>query len=155
MKKIFNLLLFTALTLSVFSQGKKANGYGEDVYGGVNIRQSNLLLGASGNVATSSAFEVRDTTKGILIPRLTTTQRTAVATPAQGLLIYNTTTKSLNCYIDTAWQSVGLVTSDSASIYRLVPTAGATFYCSNCTGTGVTGRVVTYIGGAWRRLKYD
>src|SRR6476659_708106 len=38
----------------------------------------------------SSLLEVKSTTKGILIPRMTQTQRNAIATPATGLLIYQT-----------------------------------------------------------------
>ena len=38
----------------------------------------------------SSALEIASTTGGILIPRLTETQRDAIATPATGLMIYQT-----------------------------------------------------------------
>jgi hypothetical protein len=51
----------------------------------------------------SAAFQVDSTTKGYLMPRLTTTQRNAIATPATGLLIYNTTTNSLDYYNGTSW----------------------------------------------------
>lgn len=51
----------------------------------------------------SAAFQIDSTTKGYLMPRLTTTQRNAIATPATGLLIYNTTTNSLDYYNGTSW----------------------------------------------------
>ena len=38
----------------------------------------------------SSALDVVSTTGGILIPRLTITQRDAIASPATGLMIYQT-----------------------------------------------------------------
>jgi len=44
---------------------------------------------------------------------------------------------------------------DSATIYALTPTKNATVYCSNCTGNGIVGRTLQYIGAAWRRLKFD
>lgn len=44
---------------------------------------------------------------------------------------------------------------DSATIYALTPTKNATVYCNNCTGNGITGRIVAYIGAAWRRLLFD
>lgn len=42
----------------------------------------------------SAVLEVESTTKGILIPRMTSSQRTAISSPANGLLVYDTTTKS-------------------------------------------------------------
>lgn len=44
---------------------------------------------------------------------------------------------------------------DSATIYALTPTPGTQYYCSNCTGNGITGRIVAYIGAAWRRLTFE
>ena len=38
----------------------------------------------------SAALDVTSTTKGFLAPRMTTTERNAIASPATGLLIYNT-----------------------------------------------------------------
>jgi hypothetical protein len=42
------------------------------------------------NPDASSALEIESTTGGILIPRLTETQRDAIASPASGLMIYQT-----------------------------------------------------------------
>ncbi|HVX25482.1 MAG TPA: tail fiber domain-containing protein [Parafilimonas sp.] len=39
---------------------------------------------------SSSLLEIKSTTKGLLIPRMTQTQRNAIHTPAKGLLIYQT-----------------------------------------------------------------
>ena len=39
---------------------------------------------------SSSILDIKSTTQGILVPRMTTIQRNAVTSPAQGLLIYNT-----------------------------------------------------------------
>jgi len=40
------------------------------------------------------------------LPRMTTTQRDAIPSPATGLLIFNTTTKKLGYYSGTAWGQV-------------------------------------------------
>ena len=53
----------------------------------------------------SAQLEVSSTTKGYLPPRMTTTQRNAISTPATGLTIYNTTTNAFECYNGTAWYS--------------------------------------------------
>jgi hypothetical protein len=67
---------------------------------GSSFTFSNINL----NVATASAMvEITSTTKGFLPPRMTTTQRDLIATPAAGLMIYNTTTNRPNFYDGSAW----------------------------------------------------
>ena len=51
----------------------------------------------------SAALDITSTDKGLLIPRMTTAQRTAIATPVEGLSVYDTTTKSNWQYNGTAW----------------------------------------------------
>jgi hypothetical protein len=46
----------------------------------------------------SSVLHVDSTTKGLLTPRMTTAQRTAITTPADGLIVYDTTLKSFYHY---------------------------------------------------------
>src|SRR6266446_9869851 len=43
---------------------------------------------------SSSILEVKSTTQGVLIPRMTKTQRTAIASPATGLLVFQTDGKA-------------------------------------------------------------
>ena len=57
--------------------------------------------------AASAALDVTSTTKGFLAPRMTTTQRNAIASPAAWLLIYNSTLNSYQVYNGTSWTSVG------------------------------------------------
>ncbi|HEY2727952.1 MAG TPA: tail fiber domain-containing protein, partial [Parafilimonas sp.] len=55
----------------------------------------------------SSLLEVKSTTKGILIPRMTSTQKNAIASPATGLLIYQTNSSAgFYYYNGTAWTAV-------------------------------------------------
>lgn len=51
----------------------------------------------------SSALDVTSTTKGFLMPRMTTTERTAIATPATGLQVYDTDTNSQWYFNGTVW----------------------------------------------------
>lgn len=55
----------------------------------------------------SSVVDIVSTTKGFLLPRMTTTQRDAITSPATGLTIYNTTTNHEERYNGTMWTSVG------------------------------------------------
>jgi hypothetical protein len=50
----------------------------------------------------SAQLDVTSTTRGFLPPRMTTTQRDAISSPAAGLVIYNTTTSKLQVYT-TSW----------------------------------------------------
>jgi hypothetical protein len=43
---------------------------------------------------TSAALEIQSTTKGVLIPRMSSVQRSAISSPATGLLVYDNTTNS-------------------------------------------------------------
>ena len=55
----------------------------------------------------SSLLEIKSTTKGVLIPRMTLTQRNAIASPAQGLMIFQTNNTAGFYYYDgTAWKSI-------------------------------------------------
>ena len=45
---------------------------------------------------------------GFLPPRLTTAQRDQIITPADGLVVYNTTTSTLNVYAASTWKAVTL-----------------------------------------------
>ena len=56
---------------------------------------------ASPNVA--SKLDVTSTTGGVLFPRMTTTQRDAIAAPPDGLVVYNTTAAKLQVRASSAW----------------------------------------------------
>lgn len=52
---------------------------------------------------TSAMLDISSTSKGILIPRMTTAQRTAIAAPATGLLVYDNTTGTFWQFNGTVW----------------------------------------------------
>jgi hypothetical protein len=56
--------------------------------------QQSVGIGTSAPNA-SAQLDVVSTTKGFLMPRMTSAQRTAIATPATGLMVYETTTSSV------------------------------------------------------------
>jgi hypothetical protein len=64
-----------------------------------------VLIGPSGQAPHGSAYlEVRGNQGGFLMPRLTTAQRNSIASPAQGLQIFNLTTDCIETYFSTGWQ---------------------------------------------------
>ncbi len=55
----------------------------------------------------SALLDLTSTDKGILIPRMTTVQRNAIATPAAGLMVYDTNLMGFWYYNGSSWLSVG------------------------------------------------
>ena len=95
-----------------------------DAIGNVVIRASNngnrsialTGLGANGavligNITTangtqySAILQADSTAQGFLPPRMTTAQKVAIATPAAGLIVYDTTLNKL-CLYTTAWETI-------------------------------------------------
>ncbi len=54
----------------------------------------------------SAQLEMSSTSGGFLPPRMTTAQQDAISDPAEGLIIYNTDTRSIRVYNGTNWQSI-------------------------------------------------
>lgn len=66
-----------------------------------------LGINTSGANNSSAALQVESTTQGFLMPRMSTTQRNSISTPATGLAIWNFTTDSINVYQQTGgWTSL-------------------------------------------------
>ena len=55
----------------------------------------------------SALLDMTSTTQGLLPPRMTTTQKNAIASPAEGLQIYDSTAKSPAYYDGTNWGYTG------------------------------------------------
>ena len=54
----------------------------------------------------SAMLDVKSTNKGMLVPRMNTIQRSAIATPATGLLVFDTNTGGFWFYDGTAWSDL-------------------------------------------------
>ncbi len=64
-------------------------------------------INADGNAPDASAMlDVNSTEKGVLIPRMTTTQREAVNAPANGLLVYDTDTDTFWYFDNSQWYEI-------------------------------------------------
>jgi hypothetical protein len=84
MKK--NILIFALLLLSIinFAQGVAINTDGS-------------------NPDASAILDVKSTDMGILFPRMTESQRDAISTPTDGLIIFNIETGCVNYYFSGDW----------------------------------------------------
>jgi hypothetical protein len=66
-----------------------------------------LSIGKGSTAAVASSIvELSSTTKGFLPPRMTNAQMVAIASPATGLVVYDTTNNKLNVYDGTNWVAV-------------------------------------------------
>jgi len=54
----------------------------------------------------SALLDVQSTTKGVRMPNMTTTQKNAIASPAAGLMVFDTTLAKLCVYTGAAWQTI-------------------------------------------------
>lgn len=70
------------------------------------------FVGNTGNVGigtsspnNSSLLDISSTTKGFLPPRMTTTQKNAISSPANGLVVFDTTLNKLAVFT-TAWETI-------------------------------------------------
>jgi hypothetical protein len=99
--KILKYLTLLLLTPSIsFATGETRNK-------GDFINYGSLLVGASTGISTKAVFDAQSTTKGVLFPRLTTTQRDAISSPTNGLILYNTTNSAVEFYNGVSWGPLG------------------------------------------------
>lgn len=92
--------------LSHYDDGylKLANDGGTPVL----LADQNALVNIGGTATVASAvLSLDSTTTGFLPPRMTTTQRNLITSPATGLLLYNTTTDALTVRTSTGWVELG------------------------------------------------
>lgn len=102
--------------------------------------QAQVGIGTS-TPATSAQLDVSSTTKGFLPPRMTVTQRDAIASPAAGLTIYNTTINAFQVYNGTAWFSTVHFIGESYG-------AGIVFYVYDNGQHGLIAATADQNGGA-------
>jgi hypothetical protein len=84
--------------------------YGQGLANGLRTFWMNggqiLFSGSPSGGLVSAAIQIDSTTQGFLPSRMTTTQKNAIATPATGLVLYDTTLNKLAVYTGSAWETV-------------------------------------------------
>jgi len=94
-----------------------SNPLGASIYAAGGTASGNISLGLLSNRAlitssdgqnmhSSSMLQVDSTTQGFLPPRMTTTQKNAIGTPARGLVVFDTTLVKLCVYNGTTWETI-------------------------------------------------
>ncbi len=71
------------------------------------VLMAQVAINTTGESAISSAvLDVSSTSAGLLIPRMLSTQRLAIDLPADGLLVFDTSTGSFWYYISSTWHQI-------------------------------------------------
>jgi len=101
-----------------------------------NLERMRIASGGNigmGNIspAATAALDITSTTKGLLIPRMTTSQRNSITLPATGLQIYNTDCSMLNYWSGSCWIS----TSKALPCPEPITSSGTTVFCAGQTRT--------------------
>jgi hypothetical protein len=76
------------------------------VLGVIRMQGNQIGMGNNTTGDPSALLTLTSTTKGFLPPRMTTTQRNAIASPAAGLIVYDTTLNLPHFFNGTIWVSL-------------------------------------------------
>ena len=82
----------------------------------------------------SALLDIKSTSKGLLIPRMTTAQRIAIANAAEGLLVYDTETLNLWVYKDAGWSETK---TNAGSTTNFWDTDGSNINNNNTGNVGI------------------
>ncbi|MBL7813863.1 MAG: hypothetical protein JNL70_02570 [Saprospiraceae bacterium] len=80
----------------------------------VQVAQAQVKLGDNpGQIDANALLELESTTKGFLLPRMSTVQRLAMPSPAEGMMVYDLTANCTYIYRASAGQWYSLCAADS------------------------------------------
>ncbi len=94
---------------------------------------SNVGIGTAAP-SSSATLDLTSTTKGFLMPRMTTVQRNAIASPALGLQIFNLDDQCVDIYDGTDWIKNCGIRVTSTTIDPNHPTPNSWILKANCGG---------------------
>ncbi|HOZ80582.1 MAG TPA: hypothetical protein PLY34_21495 [Ferruginibacter sp.] len=111
----------------------------------ISFAQNNVGIGTT-TPNNSAILDISSNTKGLLIPRLTTTQKNAIVNPAAGLMIYDTENKRLSIYNGSVWTDNSIGGSQTSTMLPIDST-GNFYGAINITNT--SNNINTYTIGAF------
>ncbi|MGR3177520.1 MAG: hypothetical protein ACUZ8E_05650 [Candidatus Anammoxibacter sp.] len=96
---------------------------------GLKVYKDDLVLDSTLSIGISapdgsSILDITSTTKGLLYPRMTTTQRDNIPSPVTGLSVYNITNNDPNFFNGTAWRRITHAPGSSLEIGSVIFATG-------------------------------
>ncbi|HEX6845420.1 MAG TPA: hypothetical protein VF144_00510 [Chitinophagaceae bacterium] len=121
------------------------------LFAALYINAQNVAINNDASIATPSAMlDVKSTTKGFMMPRMTSAQRTTIQNPALGLLVFDTDTKTIWAHDGSSWKNLytsggGLTLPFSQTVNTIDPvfqlenngTGNTMMLRNNSNGTGL------------------
>ncbi|MEI6748882.1 MAG: hypothetical protein WCM93_06955, partial [Bacteroidota bacterium] len=93
----------------------------------IQLFAQNVGINDDGSTPNNSAMlDVKSTGKGLLIPRMTQTQREAIGSPATGLMVFQTDGTKGFYYYETTWKLIGSGYTETDPIWAASPSYGIT-----------------------------
>jgi hypothetical protein len=86
--------------------GSRINNTGTSITGSTTAENGTPFVFGFDVHDASAIVQINSTTRGFLPPRMTTTQKNAITTPATGLVLYDSTLNKLCVYTGSAWETI-------------------------------------------------
>lgn len=99
----YNNILIGMTCETINGASSNSLNIGNLIWGNLSTDKVRIGGGQSAALESGAALEVKSTTGGLLVPRMTTTQRGNIGSPVNGLIIYNTTTNAFNYRQANQW----------------------------------------------------
>jgi hypothetical protein len=136
-----NFILYPFLSISLFIASKllvSSVAHGQST--AINSNGTGMVIqndNTNTPVPSSALIEMRSSNKGLLLPRMTTSQIQQVQNPTVGLAIYDTDAKCLKTYNGTAWECASGTSSTSVSSPMTTSLASKAIGTSTNYGRGI------------------
>ncbi len=105
---------------------------------GFNLNAQIAVSTDGSNADPSAMFDVKSPDKGVLPPRMDEARRNAIANPAAGLMIYNTSTNKPNYYNGTEWMNFDGTSASTVFVIGLSYGGGKIAYILQSGDPGYT-----------------
>jgi hypothetical protein len=104
-----------AVTSSITLAVSGTNNYIPRFSGSTNITNSDIVvkgpqvqINPETTLEDSAILQIDSTDRGVLFPRMTSTQRNNISNPAEGLIVWDTTLRQLCIRVSTSWYTFDL-----------------------------------------------
>ncbi len=131
MKNLYLIIIIVLL-------GVQVNLFAQD--GGVSIGKGDA------DADPSAILELVSTNKGLLIPRLTSSERGNIDSPATGLLVYDTSLSGFYYWTGSSWKAIAGINSSSGTVLPSSAGEGDLFYNTS------TNNLFVYAENAWASI---